>query len=70
MMNHISPMKGYIYRAVQIQVYPSPIPLIKIKLDMKSKKDYIKIKLCRNPMLEKSGMYEIKLALFDNGDPD
>ena len=30
----------------------------------------VKIKLRRYPKSEKSGLYEFKMALFDNGNPD
>ena len=37
---------------------------------MKSDKYYTKIKLFRNPMLEISDVYEFKITLLDNGDPE
>ena len=46
---------------------PHIIPLIQSKLDTKSK-IFFNIKLCRNPTLEASDMYELKAGLFDSGE--
>ena len=53
-----------------MSVEPSPIPLIKIKNDENSDKYFVKIKLCRDPTSENLDLDELKMALFDNGDPD
>ena len=44
------------------------IPLIKSNNNAKLEKDCVKIKLGRDPMSEKLDLYELKMALFDNGD--
>ena len=46
------------------------IPLIKIKHDDKSDKDFVKLKLRRYPESDQSDLYELKMALFNNGDPE
>ena len=46
------------------------IPLIKSKNDDKPEKYFVKIKLCRDPMSENLDLYEIKMALFDNSNPE
>ena len=33
---------------------------------MNSEKDYVKIKMCRNPTSENSDMYEFRMSLFEN----
>ena len=47
-----------------------PIPLIKSKHDDKLDKDFVKLKLRRDPTPEKSDLYEFKMALFNNGNPE
>ena len=37
---------------------------------MKPDKDRVKIKLCRDPMSEKSNINELKMALVENGAPE
>ena len=49
---------------------PPQIPLIKSKNDTKLGKDCVKITLCRDLTPEKSGLYEFKIALFENGDTE
>ena len=53
-----------------MHVDPTPIPLIKSNNGDKPDKYFIKIKLCRDPTSEKSDLYEFKMALFDNFDPE
>ena len=43
--------------AVQIHVDPTNIPLIKSKIDVRSERDCLKIKLSRDPTTEKSEFY-------------
>ena len=43
---------------VQIHIEPHLISLIKSKLDLKMERDYVKIKLRRNPMSEKLDIFE------------
>ena len=53
---------------VQLHVEPPPTPLIKSKHDDKSEKDFVKVKLHRDPTSENLDVYEFKMALFYNGD--
>ena len=46
-----------------------PVPLIKSNNNTKLDKDCVKIKFHRYPTPEKSDLYELKMALFDNGKP-
>ena len=50
-------------------IEPPPIPLIQETHNGKSCKDFVKLKLRRDPTLSTSDLYEFKMALFDNGDP-
>ena len=43
---------------------PPHTPLVKINRDDKSDKDFVKLKLNRDPTSGKSGLYEFKIALF------
>ena len=69
MMKKISHNKGWMSRKFQIHVDTPPIPLIKSDIDTNLEKDYVKIKLRRNTMLETYDMYDFKMALFDNFEP-
>ena len=51
---------------VQLHVEPPHIPLIKSKYDDMSEKDFVKMKLRRDPTSENSDPYEFKMALFYN----
>ena len=55
---------------LQVHVDQPPIPLIKINNDDKLDKYSVKIKLRRDPMSEKSDLYEFKMTMFDNGEPE
>ena len=66
-MKNNSHKKVCLYREVHIRVDPHPNTQLKSNLYMDSEKGYVDIKLCRNPMSEKSDMYEFIMALFDNG---
>ena len=55
---------------VQAQVDPPPIPLIKSNNYDKLGKYFVKIKVHWDPMSENSDLYEFKMDLFDNGDPE
>ena len=48
---------------------PPLTPLIKSKPDVKSDKDFVKLKLRRDMTSRKSDLYEFKIALFENGEP-
>ena len=43
---------------------------MKSKLDLKTGRYYVKFEFHRNPKSEKSYMYELKMAFFDNGKPE
>ena len=47
---------------------PPPIPLIKSRNSEKSDKCCVKIRLHRDKTSQKSDPYELKMALFDNGE--
>ena len=69
-MNSYYNKKSWSTGVVKIHVEPPPIPKIKNNPDLKTERNYVKIKLGRNPNSEKSDMYEFILDLFDNGKPD
>ena len=46
------------------------ITLIESKNDAKLEKDCVKIKLRRDITSGKPDLYELKMALFENGDPE
>ena len=48
-------------------VDPPPIPLIQETHDGTSDKDFVKLKLRRDPMSSTSDLYEFKMSLFVNG---
>ena len=54
----------------QMHVEPSPISLIKSKHNNTSDKDIVKLKVRGDPTSSLSDLYEFKLALFDNGEPE
>ena len=49
---------------------PPTVPLIKSKSNTKLGKYYVKIELHRDPTSEKSDLYEFKISLFDNREPE
>ena len=53
-----------------MHVEPPPIPPIKSKNDEKLDNFFIKIKLRRDPTSQKSDLCELKMSLFDNGEPE
>ena len=61
-MTNVSHKKSWLSEAVKIPMYPLPIPLIKIKLDMKYEKDYVKIKSFRKPMSDDHDMFELIIS--------
>ena len=52
------------------QVKPPPITLIKENHYGKSDKDFVKIKLRRDPTLSTPDLYEFKISFFGNGEPE
>ena len=53
----------------QPHVEPSPIPIIRENHDGKRDKEFVKLKLRRDPTLHMSDLYEFKMSLFENGEP-
>ena len=51
-------------------VDPSLIPLIKENHNGKSEKYFVKLKLRRDPTMSTSDLYEFKMSLFENFDPE
>ena len=54
----------------QVCVEPPPIPLVKVKYDGKSDKDFVKLKLCRDLTSSTLNPYEFKMSLFENGNSE
>ena len=69
-MKTISHNKKWNTGTLKVHVEPPPITLKSNKNYKKSDKYFVKIKLCRDTMSQKSDLYEFKMALFDNGEPD
>ena len=69
-MKNISHNNEWNSETIQVHVEPALIPLITSKNDEKSDKDFVKIRLRRDPTSEKLYLYQLKMALFDNGDPE
>ena len=53
---------------IQMHLVPPWTPIIKGKYNVKSDKDFIKLKFCRYPTSNTLELYEFKMSLFDNGD--
>ena len=53
-----------------MHVEPPPNPLIKMKHNDKPYKDFVNVKLRRDSTSEKLDLYEFKISLFDDGDPE
>ena len=47
-----------------------PIPLVKETSTGKSDRDYVKLKLHRDPKYSTSDLYEFRMSLFDHGEPE
>ena len=45
---------------------PPSIPLIQETDNGKIDRDFVKLKLCRDPMLSTSDLYKLKMSLFEN----
>ena len=69
-MNNISYKNKWNAGVVQMHMEPPPIPLIKINPNDNLNKDFFEIKFLRYPTSENSYLYEFKMNLFDNGDPE
>ena len=68
-MKNVSNKKKWNIGVLQVHVEPSPTPLIKSNHDDKSEKDFVKLKLRRDPTSENSDLCKFKMGLFDNGKP-
>ena len=55
---------------MQPHVEPPPIPLIKNKHDNNLEKDFVKIKLHRDPTSSSLDLYGFKISLFDSGETE
>ena len=53
-----------------MHVEPPPILLVKVKYNGKSYKYFIQLKSCRYLTSRTSDLYEFKISLFDNGEPE
>ena len=69
-MRNISHNNKWNLGIVQLHVKPLPNPLIKIKHNDNLDKDLINIKLRRDPGSQKLDLYEFKMSLFNNGNPE
>ena len=69
-MRKVSHKQKWNRGAVQVQVEPSMITLIKSKNDEKLDKYFVNIKLLRYPTSQKSDLYELKIAFFYNYEPE
>ena len=66
-MKNVSHKNKWNAGLVHLHVDPPPTPLITSKHDNKSEKDFVTMKLRRDPTSENSDPYEFKMALFYNG---
>ena len=69
-MKIVSDKKRWNAGAVQVHMEPPLTPMIKSNNNEILDKDFVNIKLRMDPMSEKLDLYEFKLALFDNVDPE
>ena len=60
-MKNISSNTGWIAGMTQPHIEPPMIPLIKENVSGKSDKDFVKLKLCRDPISSTSDLYEFKM---------
>ena len=69
-MKNVPHNKKWNMGTVQVHVEPPLIPLIKGKNNEKLDKYFIKITLCGGSTYKSLDLYEFKMALFDNRDPE
>ena len=69
-MRNVTGKKGWMTGKTQLHIDPPHIPLIKEKYNGKSYKDFVKLKLRRDPTLRTSDIYEFKMSFFENGEPE
>ena len=48
----------------------TPIPLINGKYNGKSDKYFVNLEFCRDPTYSTSDLYEFRMSLFENGEPE
>ena len=68
-MKNVSRKNIWRNSTVKIHMDTHLVTLIKSKLDLKTERDYVKSKLRRITTSEEYYMYELKVDLFDNGNP-
>ena len=69
-MKNVSSKKGRMTGMTHPHVDPPMIPLIQETNDGKSDRYFIKLKLHRDHTSPTSDLYEFKMSLFDNGQPE
>ena len=65
-MKNFSHKKEWNSQITQAHVEPPPIPLIKVTWGGNSEKDFVKMRLCRDPTSGILDFYEFKISLFGN----
>ena len=69
-MKNVSHKKTWNLGMTQAHVEPSPTPLIKIKQDDKLDNYFVKINFHGDPTSDMLDLYELMMALFENGKPE
>ena len=69
-MHNFSHKNSWNLGLAQVHVELPPIPLIKSKSNVKSEKYFVRLKLLRDTKSGTLDLYEFKMSLFDNGDPE
>ena len=69
-MKNVFHKKGWIADSNPARLETPPIPLVKEMSTGKSDGDYVKLKLRRDPTSSASDLYELRMSLFDHGDPE
>ena len=69
-MKNPASKKGWMMGMTHPQVETPQINLIKEINNDKSDKYFVKLELRRDPKLSTSYLYEFKMSLFDNGEPE
>ena len=69
-MKNLFHKKGWNLGTNPSHVEPPSITLINKTYNGDSEKDFVKLKLRRDPMSSTSELYEFKISLFEHGDPE
>ena len=69
-MKNFSHKNSFNSGILQVHVEPLSIPLIKGEYYGKSDKDSVQLKFRRDPTSSTSDLYEFKMYLFENGNPE